>query len=209
MEKRAKRSPGRPTEFDRTAAVHAAMNKFWKHGFESVSASDIAEAMSISRSSFYNSFGDRETVFREAMSEYRAFAPDGALAGIGPDAPVAPAIRAVFWEICRVRAADPEARGCLIVNAVGQLVGVNAELGEHVADAIRAGARIYERLLEQAVARGEISRPANLQATALAFVAFVSGLNTISKVVVDERDLWQMCEEFLERHGFGATDAAP
>ncbi len=199
-----KRPPGRPVEFDREAALRAAMNEFWKHGFEAVSVSHLATAMAIERSSFYNSFGDRETVFREALMVYRQDVPDAALAEIRPGQAVVPAVRKVFRDICRVRAADPEARGCLIVNAIGELVGANAELGEEVADWVRGGVKVYERLLRQAVKQGEIEPPRELRATAHAFVAFVSGLNTISKVVRRERELWKLCETFLERYGFGA-----
>lgn len=202
-DERQRRSRGRPIEFDREAAVHAALDRFWKRGFEAVSVSDLADAMSIQRSSFYNSFGDRETAFREALEAYREIAPDAALAQIEPGYPVKPVIRKVFREICRVRAADPGARGCLVVNSIGELVGVNKELGACVADAVRNGIRLYERLLRQAVDQGEIEKPRDIRAAARAFVAFVSGLNTISKVVRDEGDLWSMSESFLERFGLG------
>ncbi len=205
----AKRSPGRPVEFDREAALHAAMNLFWKHGFEAVSVSRLAAAMAIERSSFYNSFGDRETVFREALMVYRQIVPDAALAEIRPGQAVVPVVRKVFRDICRLRAADPEARGCLVVNAVGELAGANAELGEEVADWMRGGAKVYERLLRQAAKQGEIEPPKELRATARAFVAFVAGLNTISKVVRRERELWRLCETFLERYGFGAGSLGP
>jgi len=202
-DKGRRRPLGRPVEFDREAAVRAALGQFWRRGFEAVSASDLAEAMSIKRSSLYNSFGDRETVFREALEAYRRIAPDAALARIEPGQPVKPALRRVFRDICRARAADPGARGCLVVNSVCELVGVNKKLGARVADAVREGIGVYERLLRQAADQGEIERPGNVRTAARAFVAFVSGLNTISKVVRDEPTLWGMCEDFLERFGLG------
>lgn len=192
-------------EFDRDEAIGAAMNRFWKHGFEAVSASDIADSMAISRSSFYNAFGDRETVFLEALDAYRRITPDAALADIGPHEPVVPAVRRVFREICRVRAADPDARGCLIVNSIGELVGVHPDLGFRIAEAVEAGIATYEHLLSQAADRGEIVRPTDLRATAQAFVAFVSGLNSISKVIRGEADLWRLCESFLASNGFGGA----
>src|SRR3989304_4041026 len=81
---RGKQSRGRPVEFDREAAVRAAMNRFWKRGFGSVPASDLADSMAITRSSLYNSFGDRESVFREALETYRRLAPGAALGGRPP-----------------------------------------------------------------------------------------------------------------------------
>lgn len=203
-----KRSRGRPMEFDRKAAIRAAMDKFWKYGFKATSASDLADAMSIERSSFYNSFGDRETVFREVLAVYPQFAPDTALGDIRPGQPVKPAIRKIFREICRVRAADAEGRGCLVVNAIGELVGENKKLGGQIADAVLGNVRTYEKLLKQAVDQGEIAKPQNIRTAARAFVAFVVGLNTVSKVIRNEDDLWGMCEVFLERFGLGRAREA-
>lgn len=201
-----KRKPGRagrPVEFDRGTAVHAAMDEFWKRGFEAVSASDLAAAMSIERSSFYNSFGDRETVFLEALRAYGRLVPDRVLGEIRPGQSVKPILRRVFREICRVRAGDPDARGCLIVNSVGELVGVNEKLGRRIEAAVENSIAVYRALLRQAVAQGEIAPPADIPGAARAFAAFVSGLNTVSKVIRSERELWAMCEAFLRRFGFG------
>lgn len=197
------RARGRPIEFDREAAIRAAMNLFWERGFDAVSASDLAEAMSITRSSFYNSFGDRETVFREALEAYREITPDTALMAIRPGDPVKPAIRRLFHEICRVRAADPAGRGCLMVNSICELVGVNEELGAAIEEALLGMVRTYERVLRQGVRQNEIEKPADIRAAARAFAAFTSGLNTVSKVIRDEGELRRMCETFLDCHGFG------
>lgn len=202
-DEKKKRPIGRPIEFDRNAAVRIAMNQFWKRGFESVSVSDLADAMSIKRSSFYNSFGGREAVFLEALNAYLHASPDAALADIRPGQPVTPAIRRIFREICKVRAADPDARGCLVINSVGELVGVNKKLSRRIEEAVRNVVRLYEKLLRQAADQGEIERPKDIRATARAFVAFLSGLNTISKVIRDEGELWKMCSGFLDLHGFG------
>lgn len=199
------RTRGRPIEFDRETAVRSAMDLFWERGFDAVSASDLADAMSITRSSFYNSFGDRETVFREALDAYRRIAPDAALTKIKAGDPVTSALRRIFREICRVRAADPGGRGCLIVNSIGELVGVNAALGGTIEEAVRGAVHLYERIIRQAAEQGEIDKPRDVRATARAFVAFVSGLNTISKVIRDEGELWRLCDGFLERYGFRSS----
>lgn len=209
MTKSGRPARGRPAAFDRDTAVRAAMEAFWSNGFEAMSVSDLADAMAIRRSSFYNSFGTREAVFAEAMEVYRRIAPDAALADIEPGEAVVPAIRRMFREICRLRAADREGRGCLIVNSISQLVGVHEELGKWLEAAVRESVRLYESLIRQAAAQGEIAAPDDIRATARAFVAFVSGLNTISKVTRDETELWRMCGTFLDRYGFREGSDAP
>jgi TetR/AcrR family transcriptional repressor of nem operon len=203
VQRQDKRPRGRPVGFDRATAVKAALDRFWRRGFEAVSASDLADAMAIARSSFYNSFGDREAVFREALAAYKKISPDAELGGVRPGQPVVPVIRRMFRGICRVRAADPEARGCLVVNAIGELVGVNDALGNAIEEAVHNSLRTWEKLISQAVDQGEIDRPGNLRATAQSFVAFVIGLNAISKIVRSEEELWGLCRAFLDNSGMG------
>ena len=62
---------GRPKAFDRETALEAAMMLFWNRGFEQTSVDDLASAMGIRTSSLYSSFGDKETLFLEAVEYYQ------------------------------------------------------------------------------------------------------------------------------------------
>ncbi len=65
-----KRLPGRPPEFDRAVALQAAMLVFWRYGYEGSSLTQLTEAMGISRPTLYASFGDKVSLFREAVIAY-------------------------------------------------------------------------------------------------------------------------------------------
>jgi TetR/AcrR family transcriptional repressor of nem operon len=173
------------------------MDLFWKQGFPSVSASALARAMSIQRSSLYNAFGGREAIFREALARYGAAAPDAPLDRYEPGEPAIPLLVGVFREACRARAADREARGCLACNSIGELVGVHDELGRLLKSAVRSRIRSVERLLIAAVAQGELPELRDVSAAAKSVVSFLIGLNTLSKVVRDEEALWAMSRSFL------------
>lgn len=196
---------GRPASFDRDKAIELAMNLFWDRGYLAVSAKELAEAMGIQRSSFYNSFGDREAVFREALTLYGQRAPDRMLDEIRPGDPVAPSLARMFRNLCRVRVADEQARGCLVVNSIGELVGVDSDVGPLIQRALQARQSVFTRLLQQAVDQQEIPAPANPTATAAALLAFLMGINTLSKVERDEQRLWEICRAFLADLGVPET----
>lgn len=196
---------GRPPGFVREQAVKAAMNLFWKKGLLAVSAKDLAEAMNIQRSSFYNSFGSREAVFIEALRHYAGQAPDAPLDRIMPGQPVVPLLVSTLRRICYVRAKDAEGRGCMVCNGIAELVGVEKSVGPVLEQAVRQRTLAVRRLLRQAVSRGEIGALRDEAATARAFVAFLIGLNTVSKVVRNENQLWAMCREFLATQGIPRT----
>jgi AcrR family transcriptional regulator len=61
---------GRPREFDRSAALEAAMLLFWRKGFAMTSMSDLCEAMGIRSPSLYAAFGSKEALYLEALEHY-------------------------------------------------------------------------------------------------------------------------------------------
>jgi TetR/AcrR family transcriptional repressor of nem operon len=75
------------------------------------SAKALSERLGITRSSFYNAFGSREASFKEALDLYFSIAPDRVLAHIEANESVLEVLTRTFRDVCRVRAADPEAYG--------------------------------------------------------------------------------------------------
>lgn len=61
---------GRPREFDREAALEAAMLLFWRKGFAATSMHDLCDAMGIRSPSLYAAFGGKEALYLEAVQRY-------------------------------------------------------------------------------------------------------------------------------------------
>ncbi len=192
---------GRPIKFDRQAAIELVMNVIWRSGFEACSVKAISEKLGITRSSFYNAFGSREALFLEVLEHYFAQSPDRALAMVDRDASVLKVLTQLFREICRSRAADPEARGCLVVNCVTELVGIDETLGPVLEKAILGILDRLEHLLAQAAANGEIEDKGDLREKALALQNLLIGLNVMAKVVHSEDDLWAAARQTLKGLG--------
>ena len=57
----------RPVEFDRDYAVDASMKVFWSKGYSATSLQDLLDSTGIARSSFYAAFGDKRSLFIEAL----------------------------------------------------------------------------------------------------------------------------------------------
>jgi AcrR family transcriptional regulator len=61
---------GRPREFDRSAALEAAMLAFWRKGFAATSMNDLCDAMDVRSPSLYAAFGSKEALYLEAIQHY-------------------------------------------------------------------------------------------------------------------------------------------
>ena len=180
----------RPKTFDRDQAVDDSMNEIWRRGYEASSVKALSEMLGITRSSFYNAFDSREALFKEALETYAANAPDVILNQEPGERSIRSIFTQLFRDVCHARAADAEARGCLAVNSIAELVGVEPKVGELLVKAVKAKLKRIEKLLALAVAGGEISDDGNLKGKALAIMNLLAGINLMSKVVRNEQELY-------------------
>jgi AcrR family transcriptional regulator len=134
--------PGRPREFDLDAALDAAVELFWRQGYEGTSVTDLTAAMDINRPSLYAAFGNKEQLFHKALERYSE--KHGAFVR---EALTAPAPRQAVEEFLRrfvALATDPATPpGCLTVQGA---IATGAD-----ADQIRAALTATRRSGEAAL----------------------------------------------------------
>lgn len=63
-------SAGRQRKFDIEDALNKAMEVFWQKGYSGTSLSDLTEAMGINKPSLYAAFGNKESLFVDALNQY-------------------------------------------------------------------------------------------------------------------------------------------
>jgi len=61
---------GRPRKFDKGMALEKALDVFRRKGYEATSLSDITDALDINRPSLYSAFGNKESLFVQALDKY-------------------------------------------------------------------------------------------------------------------------------------------
>ena len=61
----------RPKAFVQQDALTAAMEVFWRLGYERASLDQLLDAMGISKQSLYDTFGDKRALYLLALAAYR------------------------------------------------------------------------------------------------------------------------------------------
>lgn len=152
----------RPREFDETAVLQAAMNRFWAKGFEQTSVRDLAEQMGITGASLYNAFGDKRSLYRQAFIYYLAESVRDRVARL-EKLPPALAIRTFFDEIIERSINDEQRRGCMLVNAALELAPYDPEIQKLVAQELIFIEAFFRRCIGAAQKDGSITdtRPAD------------------------------------------------
>ncbi|NYH55331.1 AcrR family transcriptional regulator [Nocardiopsis arvandica] len=116
---------GRPRSFDRDAVLDKAMRLFWERGYEQTSISDLTQELGISAPSLYAAFGDKRTLFEEAVARYEA-SPQSVTAAGTTGMSQREVLRVMFDCASREYASRAHPRGCL-VNSEPELAGNRAQ----------------------------------------------------------------------------------
>jgi TetR/AcrR family transcriptional repressor of nem operon len=123
----------RPREFDETAALDVAMDCFWQDGYEATSVRDLATRMGITGASLYNAFGDKRSLFRQALQHYAERSTRERIARLESTLAPKEAVCAFLSEIVERSLDTRDRRGCLLVNTALEVAPHDPELGAEVA----------------------------------------------------------------------------
>ncbi|MBX3674805.1 MAG: TetR/AcrR family transcriptional regulator [Burkholderiales bacterium] len=168
----ARRPRGRPRCFDRAAALEAAMEVFWRKGFEATSLADLTAAMGINPPSLYAAFGDKERLFLEAAGHYEE--TRFALCPYTEEPTARAAVERLLAHLAdELPSADHP--GCLMVMTMA-ISGASQELKEALAK-LRAEVRgRFRARIERGIREGDV--PAGTDAAALTdfYGAVISGM---------------------------------
>src|ERR1700733_12101908 len=107
----------RTKDFDETEVLNKAIDLFWHKGYNGTSMQDLVDGLGISRSSLYDTYGDKHALFIKALESYQATA-SGKLCGIINDqTPAKETIKQLLEYITSELLDDKTQKGCFMVNA--------------------------------------------------------------------------------------------
>ena len=193
MEKVASR--GRPREFDTELALGAALRVFWAKGYEGASLSDLTDEMGITRPSLYAAFGNKETLFRQALDLYER----DKLTYIG-DAIEAPTARDVAERLLMgsVDAATTgDCKGCMGVIASVACQSVEPSIRDDVNARAESSRRAIIARMQQAIDAGEFRVATEAEAITRYLLAIMQGISVQAQSGASREELLQVADSAL------------
>src|ERR671916_1592838 len=130
------------------------MQLFWLKGYGATSMRDLLDGMGIGRGSFYDTFGDKHTLFLAALDrfeEVRTRWVDETLEGAGLDG-----IEEVFRRSVAGMVRFEPRRGCLLANTAVELAPHDPEVAAKISRYVRRTEEAFAGALVRARAAGEI-----------------------------------------------------
>src|SRR5271155_3495319 len=203
--KKQMRPLGRPRAFDCGEALDAAMEVFWRKGYEGASLSDLTEAMGINRPSLYAAFGGKEALFRKVLDRYEE-GPAGYVRRALNQQTARSAVEGLMLGAAKMATGPSNPPGCLFVQ--GALAC--GEEAEGVRDDLilrrHAGEKLVRQRLQRARAEGDLPADANPADLARYVVTMLQGMAVQAASGTSRKDLrrvirtalraWPECSSF-------------
>lgn len=105
---------GRPRSFDRDTALAAAVEQFWRTGYDETSIAMLTSAMGVTPPSLYAAFGDKDSLFTEASELYFRRTCDAVDASMAHPS-VREAVTTMLDDTARAHTAGDTPLGCLLL----------------------------------------------------------------------------------------------
>lgn len=173
---------GRTKDFDPDTALVAAMELFWRKGYEATSVQDLVDHLGVARASLYSTFGSKHDLYLCALDRYTAQDADGTLTWLAEPGPVLPALRRGFRALAENCVRATEHNGCLVTNTTVELVPADASCTQRVTVVYDQMERDLTIALLRAGAQGELAPNTNPRALARFLVTFLQGVKVLAKL---------------------------
>ncbi len=171
----------RPREFDIDEALDAAMGAFWESGYEATSMASLIKAMDLQRGSIYKAFGDKHSLFVQALDRYLDVGYEKIRHALEGTRSPTDAVKKWLCFVLGVCCEQSTRRGCFAVNAIAELgphdEGVAKRLKRHF-DQIE---RLLANVIEKGQRRGEFRDDISAAELAEFLNVFVTGMLTSAK----------------------------
>jgi TetR/AcrR family transcriptional repressor of nem operon len=190
-----KRSVGRPREFDEQRALEAAMDEFWKKGYESTSLNDLCCCTGLHKGSLYQAFGDKHQLFMRSLNHYaESEFRDVAAVAFAQDSPL-DSIRALVRTVCDHAA---EGRGCLMINSLVELAPHDPEVREMLANEGQRRIQVMTELLTKAQQLGEIRAELDPLRLAQQLMVGLAGSAALVKGLITTEEVMELLESTID-----------
>ncbi|MER7477303.1 helix-turn-helix domain-containing protein [Streptomyces sp. NPDC126510] len=188
----------RTKEFDPDAALQAALELFWRRGYEATSMSDLVAHLGVGRASIYATFGSKHELYLKALDRYQQSCDPQLLGELSLPGPALPAVRAVVRRFAAESTADDRRlTGCFVVNTA-------AELAPHDSAACRRVQHSWDQLetllrsaLVRAQAQGELGEDRDPRTLARMLLVLMQGLRVVGKASADPGRVRDAAEQAL------------
>lgn len=175
--------------FNEETVLQKATALFWHKGYNGTSMDDLTKATGLSRSSLYNSFGDKHRLFMRCLHYYLSSQQQSLMQAVAVTSSPLKKIKIAFKYMVEVILRDEKRDGCLMVNSTAELSNVDEEVGVLALQNMEGMEHLFQQWVKEAQQQGEMSKTFTPQAIARHLFNTYSGLRISGQAKPDKRSL--------------------
>ena len=186
----------RPVNFNQTEVLDKLTLVFWEKGFYDSSIEDLSSASGLNRSSLYNSFGNKEAIFKQVLKHYQEHYSKQRLEQILKTSPVKKALEEFFLSL--IETEQNRRLGCLLVNTSIELSPHNSQIDKDLQKSFKRVEDIFYKVLEKAQKNNEIDSNKDIRPIAKYLLNNVYGIRVSARAGSTKKDLKQIVKVILK-----------
>jgi len=171
------KAKGRPRSFDRAQALHRALEVFWTRGFGPATMAELCAAMGINPPSLYAAFGNKASLFLEAVEHYETTYWAAPWRRLKEEPDLRRALERFLCEAAAILSMRDVPCGCVVVLATANVAPEAQDICDAMKTLREASRTGFQRRFEQAVTAGDLPPDADVAALAAVFTAVLQGMS--------------------------------
>ena len=175
--------------FDEKEVLTRAMNLFWKQGYSATSVQDLVSYLGINRASLYDTFGDKEKLFKKSFELYRKQSIDKICELFQNQSNVKEGFSILFNNAVNESLLDKDRKGCFAVNNTTELVPNNESCLEILSSNRRNFENIFYEYLKMGQKKGQLVECKDLKSLASFLFVIYNGILVVSKIQTNKKEL--------------------
>ncbi|MXO05155.1 TetR/AcrR family transcriptional regulator [Flavobacterium sp. HBTb2-11-1] len=176
----------RTKEFNEDQALDKAIEIFWHKGYNGTSAQDLVNHLGLSRSSLYDTFGDKQKLFVKSLKRYQKQNLDSLNELFENAENIKTALIEIFKQAVIESLQDRITKGCFMVNSAVELAMHDPEIAKIVHDNQKVVEDIFCNAVRKGQELGQISEKQDARSLARFIFNNYSGIRVLARA--GERD---------------------
>jgi TetR/AcrR family transcriptional repressor of nem operon len=175
--------------FDKKEVLTKAMNLFWKQGYSATSVQDLVSHLGINRASLYDTFGDKEKLFKKSFELYRKQSIDRICELFENQPNVKEGFSILFSGAINKALLDKDRKGCFAVNNTTELVPNNESCQDILSRNKQNFENLFYEYLKKGQKKGQLKECKDLKSLASFLFVIYNGILVVSKLQTDKKEL--------------------
>ena len=176
----------RTKEFNEIEILDKAIDLFWFKGYNGASMQDVVDSLGLSRSSIYDTFGDKHQLYISALEQYRKQAAGGLIEMVKQSTSPIQTIQQLLEMLSNDSLNTVCNKGCFMTNSTIELAPHDPEIHKIVKDNMQDIEEAFYNLVKKGQDLGEITNQNDARALARFLFNTISGIRVAAKSGADK-----------------------